>query len=62
MLQKLLAVLKAVNDMSFDVATGSVIGIIGPNGAGKTTVFNLITGNYTPDCGNIRFQGKSLAN
>lgn len=52
--------LKAVNNMSFDVADGSVIGIIGPNGAGKTTVFNLITGNYVPDSGDIRFQGKSL--
>lgn len=52
--------LKAVNNMSFDVADGSVIGIIGPNGAGKTTVFNLITGNYVPDSGDIRFRGKSL--
>ncbi len=52
--------LKAVNNMSFDVANGSVIGIIGPNGAGKTTVFNLITGNYIPDSGDIRFQGQSL--
>ncbi len=52
--------LKAVNNMSFDIANGSVIGIIGPNGAGKTTVFNLITGNYIPDSGDIRFQGQSL--
>lgn len=52
--------LKAVNNMSFDVVNGSVIGIIGPNGAGKTTVFNLITGNYIPDSGDIRFQGQSL--
>lgn len=52
--------LKAVNNMSFDVDDGSVIGIIGPNGAGKTTVFNLITGNYIPDSGDIRFRGKSL--
>ncbi len=52
--------IKAVNNMSFEVADGSVIGIIGPNGAGKTTVFNLITGNYVPDGGDIRFQDKSL--
>lgn len=52
--------IKAVNNMSFDVADGSVIGIIGPNGAGKTTVFNLITGNYVPDGGDIRFQDKSI--
>lgn len=52
--------IKAVNNMSFEVDDGSVIGIIGPNGAGKTTVFNLITGNYVPDGGDIRFQDKSL--
>lgn len=52
--------IKAVNNMSFDVADGSVIGIIGPNGAGKTTVFNLITGNYVPDSGDIRFQDHSI--
>lgn len=51
---------KAVNNMSFEVADGSVIGIIGPNGAGKTTVFNLITGNYVPDGGDIRFQDHSI--
>lgn len=52
--------LVAVNDVSFSVREGSVMGIIGPNGAGKTTVFNLITGNYTPDCGTIRFREQSL--
>ena len=50
----------AVNDVSFSVEQGSVMGIIGPNGAGKTTVFNLITGNYTPDRGEILFRGQSL--
>ncbi len=38
--------LKAVADVSFEVAAGSVVGLIGPNGAGKTTTFNLITGNH----------------
>lgn len=52
--------LVAVNDMSFTVEEGGVMGIIGPNGAGKTTVFNLITGNYTPDTGSIVFRGQSL--
>ena len=52
--------LVAVNDVSFSVEQGSVMGIIGPNGAGKTTVFNLITGNCTPDRGEILFRGQSL--
>lgn len=53
--------LMAVNDVSFDVEQGKIIGLIGPNGAGKTTVFNLITGNYVPDEGKIIFDGKNLA-
>ncbi len=52
--------LVAVNDVSFELEEGGIMGIIGPNGAGKTTVFNLITGNYTPDAGDIRFRGHSL--
>ena len=52
--------LTAVNDVSFDVPEGSIVGLIGPNGAGKTTTFNLITGNYKADLGTIRFQGKEL--
>lgn len=53
--------LVAVNHVSFDVEEGCVFGLIGPNGAGKTTVFNLITGNYKPDDGQITFEGKSIA-
>jgi branched-chain amino acid transport system ATP-binding protein len=52
--------LTAVNDVSFDVAKGSIVGLIGPNGAGKTTTFNLITGNYRVDAGTIRFGDRSL--
>lgn len=52
--------LRAVSDMTFTVEQGTVMGIIGPNGAGKTTVFNLITGNYTPDEGKILFKDTSL--
>ena len=52
--------LTAVNNVSFDVAEGEIVGIIGPNGAGKTTVFNLITGIYRPDKGEIRFNETSL--
>ncbi|WP_290917985.1 ABC transporter ATP-binding protein [Halodesulfovibrio sp.] len=52
--------LLAVNDVSFNVEEGSIVGLIGPNGAGKTTVFNLITGNYIPDTGEAVFNGKNV--
>ena len=57
---KIFGGLVAVNDVSFEVPKGSIMGLIGPNGAGKTTVFNLITGNYVPDAGDILFDGKSI--
>src|SRR5438477_12082665 len=50
----------AVDDVSFDVDAGRIVGLIGPNGAGKTTVFNLITRLYAPDVGEIWFDGESL--
>jgi branched-chain amino acid transport system ATP-binding protein len=53
--------LTAVNDVTFDVAVGEVIGLIGPNGAGKTTTFNLITGNYKVSKGTIAFEGRPIA-
>ncbi|MFP4476059.1 MAG: ABC transporter ATP-binding protein [Desulfatibacillaceae bacterium] len=52
--------LTAVDAVSFEVGEGMIFGMIGPNGAGKTTVFNLITGNYTPDSGTITFQGEDI--
>jgi branched-chain amino acid transport system ATP-binding protein len=52
--------LQAVNDVTFDVAEGAIIGLIGPNGAGKTTIFNLITGNHRVDSGTITFGDRSL--
>jgi len=52
--------LTAVNNVSFNVEPGTVVGVIGPNGAGKTTVFNLITGIYRPDQGEITFDETSI--
>ena len=50
----------ALDDVSFDVGQGEIAGLIGPNGAGKTTAFNVITRLYTPDSGEIVFDGDSL--
>jgi branched-chain amino acid transport system ATP-binding protein len=50
----------AVNDISFVVDPGEIVGIIGPNGAGKTTIFNLIVGIYKPDQGKIIFGSREI--
>jgi ABC-type branched-subunit amino acid transport system ATPase component/ABC-type branched-subunit amino acid transport system permease subunit len=52
--------LEAVQDVSFDVARGSILGIIGPNGAGKTTAFNLLNGFLPPDAGEVRLDGRNM--
>ncbi|MFX1380601.1 MAG: ABC transporter ATP-binding protein [Promethearchaeota archaeon] len=49
--------LTAVNDVSFEINRGSLVGLIGPNGAGKTTLFNLISGFQKPNTGTIWFDG-----
>jgi branched-chain amino acid transport system permease protein len=54
--------LRAVQDVSFEVRKGEVLGIIGPNGAGKTTLFNLLNGFIRPDAGEVLFEGRRLAN
>ena len=50
----------ALDDVSFDAEQGEIVGLIGPNGAGKTTAFNVITRLYTPDEGEVLFDGESL--
>jgi branched-chain amino acid transport system permease protein len=52
---------KAVNDVSFTINSGEIVGLIGPNGSGKTTVINLISGFYSPDGGEIELKGQSVA-
>jgi ABC-type branched-subunit amino acid transport system ATPase component len=52
--------LHAITKLDLDVARGEIISVIGPNGAGKTTLFNLITGVYPPDAGDIRFEEGSI--
>jgi branched-chain amino acid transport system ATP-binding protein len=53
--------LTALDNVSFDIKEGEILGLIGPNGAGKTTCFNAITGVYRPTSGTISFNGESLA-
>ncbi|KRF43585.1 ABC transporter ATP-binding protein [Paenibacillus sp. Soil787] len=50
----------AVNGVHFEFRKGKISAVIGPNGAGKTTFFNMITGIYTPDEGQIELEGKSI--
>jgi branched-chain amino acid transport system ATP-binding protein len=50
----------AVNDVSFTLNEGEILGVIGPNGAGKTTLVSLISGTLAPTSGDIRFRGESI--
>ena len=52
--------LVAVNDVSFDVRAGEIVGLIGPNGAGKSTTFNLVTGVLPATRGEVRFLGQRI--
>lgn len=53
---------KAVDNISFDVKTGEVVGFLGPNGAGKSTTMKIITCFMAPDAGDIRLEGISVRN
>jgi branched-chain amino acid transport system ATP-binding protein len=50
----------AVDDVSFDVRPGELLGLIGPNGAGKSTLFNLVAGVLVPSSGGITFEGQPI--
>ena len=52
--------LVAMNSVTFSVDEASIVGLIGPNGAGKTTTFNIISGNYRPDSGEVIFDRKDI--
>lgn len=52
--------IRAVQNLSFQIQRGEVLGLIGPNGAGKSTCINLITGVYMPDTGYITFDGTRM--
>jgi branched-chain amino acid transport system ATP-binding protein len=52
--------LRAVDDVSFSVNEGEIVGLIGPNGAGKSTVFNLINGVFAPETGKVLFDGQDI--
>jgi branched-chain amino acid transport system ATP-binding protein len=59
-LDKAFGGLAVISDLDLHVNEGEIVSVIGPNGAGKTTLFNLITGVYRPDEGEILLDGKSL--
>jgi branched-chain amino acid transport system ATP-binding protein len=52
--------LTVISRLDLEVAEGEIVSVIGPNGAGKTTLFNLVTGLYEPDDGDILFEGESV--
>lgn len=53
--------LQALDDVTFDVEQGAVVGLIGPNGSGKTTLMNVLSGVYKPSAGSVTFAGKRIA-
>jgi len=59
-LYKSFGAVKALNDCSFEVFKGDILGIVGPNGAGKTVTLSIISGELKPDRGKISFKGKDI--
>jgi branched-chain amino acid transport system ATP-binding protein len=53
--------IKAVDDVSFDLAKGELLALIGPNGAGKSTCFNMLMGQLKPSSGTVELMGKNIA-
>ncbi len=53
--------LRAVDDVTFNVNAGEIVGLIGPNGAGKTTLFSMASGFIVPTSGEIRFNGQRIS-
>lgn len=60
-LKKSFGGIHAINDVSFEIRQGELLGLIGPNGSGKSTCVNLISGTYTLDSGSILFKGKEIS-
>lgn len=54
--------LVAIGDLSFNMRPGEVLGLMGPNGAGKSTLLNIISGEYKPDSGVVKFHGHDITN
>ena len=52
--------IRALDDLSFTLEEGQILGLIGPNGAGKTTLFNVVSRIYDPTAGSVTFDGKDL--
>ncbi len=61
-LSKYFGALKAVDEVSFEVKKGEIVGLIGPNGAGKTTLTNLVNGTYSKTAGKVFFKDLDISN
>jgi branched-chain amino acid transport system ATP-binding protein len=59
-LAKSFGAIRAVDDVSFTLDEGGILGIIGPNGSGKTTLFNMILGQLAPVAGRVRLRGREI--